>query len=203
MYESAPRRPVAIVLAGGRGQRYAAAGGEPFKQCVAMPDGRSLLEHVCALYAGCGLRVLCALHPALASMTDRLRSIDCETLIVDDADRGMGYTLSRAVAATPSPAGWVVALGDMPAIQPATVHAIVAALQGGAPLSAPRHDGRRGHPVGFAERFGARLRALDGDQGAHAILRDHVDQLHYIDVDDAGVLLDIDRPAQLGQYMRP
>lgn len=189
--------PIAVVLAAGRGRRFAAAGGGPFKQSRRFQGERTVLEHVCALYAECELPVVCALHPELDELAERLTAAGYRVVPVADADSGMGHSLAAAVAATPSETGWLIALADMPGTRPGTVHAVADALRAGAALCAPYHEGRRGHPVGFSAEFGARLRALTGDEGARSILETDEDRLQRVEVDDPGVLLDINVPGEL------
>ena len=112
-----------------------------------------------------------------------------------------GTSLARGIAASDAD-GWVIALADMPAIQPATVKAVAAALAAGAPLVAPVYRGQRGHPIGFARRFRDALTALTGDRGGRDILAQHAQDLRLIDVDDPGVLLDIDRAVDLEKTVR-
>lgn len=181
------------MLAGGRGKRFAAAGGKNFKQRLPL-GGRSLLEQVCNLYRAAGLPVLCALHPALEPMAYGLATQDCDILTVLDADKGMGNTLAAAVRAFDSHHGWVIGLADMPQVQPATIRAVADTLMSGAPLCAPFHGGRRGHPVGFSVAFREQLARLEGDQGARGILHEHAAELVRIEVDDPGILFDIDLP---------
>ncbi|MCL4799694.1 MAG: nucleotidyltransferase family protein, partial [Burkholderiales bacterium] len=57
--------------------------------------------------------------------------------------------------------------------------------------------GERGHPVGFAARYGAELAALAGDAGAREILRRDRGLVELIEVDDPGVLRDVDTRADL------
>lgn len=189
--------PVAIVLAAGRGRRFQAAGGTPFKQSQRLYGSRSLVEHVCDRYAEAGLPVTCALHPELAELSERLATVGHHVVPVADADHGMGHSLAAAVAASPTQTGWLVALADMPRIRAATIRAVAEALVAGAPLCAPYHDGRRGHPVAFSTEFGPALRALSGDEGARSILQTNVDRLRRIDVDDPGVVFDINVPGEL------
>jgi molybdenum cofactor cytidylyltransferase len=80
----------------------------------------------------------------------------------------------------------------MPAIRPATIQAVAEALAAGTPLAAPVYRGERGHPIGFARRFQAELAALEGDRGGRDILAQHANELRLIEVDDPGVLVDID-----------
>lgn len=109
-----------------------------------------------------------------------------------DAREGMGRSLATGVAARPEANGWVVALGDMPSVDPATIRRIARALEDGASIAAPVHDGRRGHPVGFSSRHRTALLALHGDQGARSVIAGHADAVLTIAVDDAGIHADID-----------
>jgi molybdenum cofactor cytidylyltransferase len=95
----------------------------------------------------------------------------------------------------PSTASWIVALGDMPFVQPATIAAVAEALHGGATIAAPVFDGRRGNPVGFNGILLPELLALRGDEGARSLFRRH--SFTKVTTSDAGILRDIDLPADL------
>ncbi len=64
-------------------------------------------------------------------------------------------------------------------------------------IAAPAYRGERGHPVGFARRFLDELSALHGDQGAKELIAEHPDWVTLYEVDDPGVLRDVDRPSDL------
>lgn len=189
--------PTAIILAAGRGRRFAAAGGKPFKQSQSLFGSPSIVEYVCRLYSECDLPVVCALHPELGEIAGRLTESGHRVISVADADAGMGHSLAAAVDAAPAEPGWLVALADMPRIRPETIRVVADALTKGEPLCAPFYKGRRGHPVGFAAEFGPVLRGLKGDEGARSILQGNADRLRRIDVDDPGVLFDINVPGEL------
>jgi molybdenum cofactor cytidylyltransferase len=108
---------------------------------------------------------------------------------------GLSDSLRAGLEATPEAAGWIIALADMPQVKPATVAAIHRALSEGAPIVACRYLGRRGNPVGFSSRFRDELMALQGDQGARGLLERYSGDVHWLEVDDPGILLDIDVPA--------
>ena len=110
----------------------------------------------------------------------------------------MGGTLAQVVAAAPAnTSGYIIALADMPFIHPDSIRAVAAALQGGATLVAPAYRGQRGHPVGLAASYRDELLALQGDAGARDIIKRDAAQLRLIEVNDPGVLRDIDTPADL------
>jgi CTP:molybdopterin cytidylyltransferase MocA len=91
--------------------------------------------------------------------------------------------------------GWVIALGDMPWVQPSTVAALREALELGAEIAVPRYHGARGNPVGFSRRYWHELIALQGDEGARSLLQRHITSITWVDVEDEGILRDVDLPA--------
>lgn len=183
---------VGLLLAAGKGRRF---GSDKLMHPLA--DGLPM-----ALVAAANLRPACdrvvvVLRAADHPLAGRLVDAGCEIVVCPEADGGMGHSLAAGVRATADAAGWVVALADMPFIQPSTHRAIAAALRAGASLAAPQYQGRRGHPVGFAGKWLEALSALSGDHGGRAILGAHRAQLMLQPVDDPGVLMDVDRPEQL------
>ena len=121
---------------------------------------------------------------------------NCGLTIVECAAalQGMGASIGCGASATPKAAGWVIALADMPWVRPATIYSIAQQLRTGAGIVAPQYQGRRGHPVGFAGAFKARLLALQRDVGARELIEESREHLVLNVTDDSGVLLDIDLP---------
>lgn len=183
-----------VLLAAGRGERF--GGG---KLSARLPDGRPVAAGAAEAMVASLPRVLAVTRPDDASLAAILEAAGCHVVGCDRADEGMGASLACGVTASHAASGWVIALGDMPAIRAATVAAIAATLAGGACLAAPTYHGRRGHPVGFAGRFGPELAALGGDEGARHILAGHQADLELVAVDDPGILYDIDTPADLAR----
>lgn len=107
---------------------------------------------------------------------------------------GMGTSIARGVAASTVAQGWVIALADMPFIPATVIHQVVEGLAGGGSVVAPVYRERRGHPVGFSARHAGALMRLAGDEGARGIIRDNRGSLVLIEVDEPGVVTDIDTP---------
>lgn len=181
-----------VLLAAGRGERF---GGD--KLSARLPDGRTVAAAAADAMVASLPRVLAVTRPDDESLVATLEAAGCHVVVCDRADEGMGASLACGVAASHAATGWVIALADMPAIRTATIAAIAATLAGGALLAAPTHHGRRGHPVGFAGRFGPELAALGGNEGARRILAGHQADLECVAVDDPGILYDIDTPGDL------
>ena len=200
--DSAVATPIiGLLLAAGRGSRFDATGaaskllapapasaGEASGLAVALAAARTLRVQLARVIAV----VRPADSPAQQSLHALLRDAGCELVVNPRANEGIGTSIAAGVAAASEAGGWLVALADMPAVAPATVAAVRDALLAGAPTAAPRHAGRRGHPVGFTAGLRAELLALTGDEGARSVLLRHPPCL--IDVDDAGCLLDLDTP---------
>jgi molybdenum cofactor cytidylyltransferase len=104
--------------------------------------------------------------------------------------------VQAAQAAFPATTGFVIALADMPFIQPATIRKVVDQLAF-SDIVQPVVNGQRGHPVGFASQFAQALLAVTGDQGARAVLRAHAHEVFFLACDDSGILQDIDTLADL------
>ncbi len=164
-------------------------------ECIGVAAARALLAAVPAVVA-----VVRVDDDALAHA---LGAAGATIVRCADAGRGMGASLAcgvRAVRARhPAAAGVVVALADMPWVRPATIARVAAAVAGGAAVAAPFHGGHRGHPVGFGAACFDALAALDGDAGARDVVAAHGDALVRLDVDDPGVLRDVDTAADLGR----
>lgn len=135
-------------------------------------------------------------------LAELLQAEGLEIAYCQDAAEGMGKSLACGVAATQHAAGWVVTLADMPYIQPETFSSIVNSLRSGAPIVAPSHQGKRGHPVGFGREFYNELIQLTGDHGARQILSANPSKLQLIPCEDAGILADIDQPSDLIMHTR-
>ena len=105
--------------------------------------------------------------------------------------------LPARVAAAADADGWLVALADMPWIAPTSIVTVADALRGGAEIAAPAFRGERGHPVGFARKYGGLLSALTGDEGARTLVASRQWALQLLDVDDPGALRDVDLPSDL------
>lgn len=123
-----------------------------------------------------------------------LRAEGISSVICGRADLGVSESLKTGIRAAPDAEGWLIGLADMPWVRPQTIRAIVEMLEDGADVAAPVHAGRRGHPVGFARTFKARLLTLTGDRGACDLLETYISRVETFKCSDAGVLRDVDEP---------
>lgn len=183
-----------ILLAAGRGQRFDPS-GQHNKLLQTLPEGEPVVaasaRHLLAVLP----QVLAVVRPGEHQVAALLQSLGCEVRVCPGADTGMAASLRHAIDCSRSSSGWLIALGDMPYVQPATMQALVRAIGQGADIAAPMFEGRRGNPVAFSASHLARLLALEGDHGARAILKNY--SVNEVIVSDNGILRDIDTPADL------
>jgi len=184
-------RPTIVVPAAGRGSRF---GGAQHK--LEQPfDGGTVLGATLRHAIQTQLPVVVVTTAALAPLVGRQVALrDIVVLSASEAARGMGYSIAAGVTERSGAPGWLVLPGDMPLVQPGTLLAVATALEQ-QPVVYAQHKGRRGHPVGFAAELYSELILLDNDDGARRVVARY--PALGVDVDDAGVLMDVDTPADL------
>ncbi len=181
---------VGILLAAGAGRRF---GGD--KLLSPLPSG-DLLGVVAARNLVTAVPdALAVVRPGDRFLAEQFDSLGLQVVENPEANQGMGRSLATGVAAAEDAAGWLIALGDMPWIQPGTIRTLAGLLAEGHSIVAPAHRERRGHPVGFNRKWRSRLQALIGDQGARNLLAAHESEITLARTEDAGVLMDVDKKA--------
>ncbi len=87
-------------------------------------------------------------------------------------------------------------LADKPFVSVATIDKIIESyLSLRVGIVIPVYRGRRGNPVLFARDFFDELGTLSGDIGGKAVIRRHAESIREVEVDDDGILVDIDTQA--------
>lgn len=167
------QRPVVLVLASGRGERFRASGGSTHK-LDALLGGKTVLARTLEAVQGSGL----------------------DWHLEHQGLPGMGDSIAAAVCATAGANAWLVLPGDLPLVRSQTLIEVASALTH---LSAvvPTYEGQRGHPAGFASGCRDDLLALKGNRGAAHIL--HAWAAIELIVEDPGICWDIDTVSDLAK----
>jgi molybdenum cofactor cytidylyltransferase len=186
-----------ILLAAGFSRRF---GSNKLLQPLA--DGTPL-----ALAAACRLRlavpeILAVVNADAAELARLFEQNGVPVTVCPYAEAGMGASLAWAVSKTAHASAWIIALADMPLIQPATIAQVAAVLDDPAAIVVPVFQGQRGHPVGFGCAYFEDLVQLNGDRGAQTLLRTHAKRVQRLVCHDPGIVMDIDAPADLDLLSR-
>lgn len=187
-----------LLLAAGHGRRFAAAGGHGYKLLAELGPLHTVLRRSCETLLTPGWPIYVVTGAFDEALREALQGLEVEFVRNPEPGAGLGSSIARGVAATPDAEGWLVALGDMPFIRPDTVGRVAGSLLEGAQIAFPVHGGRRGHPVGFSRRFASELMSLTGDTGAQAVIASNKALWTAVEVQDEGILRDVDTPGDLG-----
>jgi molybdenum cofactor cytidylyltransferase len=193
-------RPAVIVLAAGRGSRFLGT-DHKLAQCL---GNLTVLGTTLRVAIASRLPVVVVTTEALADVARRSVAARDVVLVPEvgstgQAALGMGYSIAAGVGARPDASGWLILPGDMPTVQPATLQRVARELAHHA-VAYAQYKGRRGHPVGFSAELYSELIALSGDEGARRVIARY--PAFAVNVDDPGVLVDVDTVADLDGVRR-
>jgi len=187
-----------ILLAAGQGSRFrqlCPGQDKLLARCEGRAGMRPVVEHAILNLRAAVDKVLVVTRPDNRGVIEIARAHGC--LMLELESDGMGASIAQAVASAADHAGWLIALADMPFINPATVRKIASLLTPAA-IVVPTFAGRYGHPVAFGQAYFAALSRLDGDQGGKRLFASG--QVLEVPVDDLGIFQDIDRPQDLAPH---
>ncbi|HVN88842.1 MAG TPA: nucleotidyltransferase family protein [Candidatus Binataceae bacterium] len=112
--------------------------------------------------------------------------------------RGQLSSLKVALRQVGDVSAVMMHLIDHPRVKRETFRAVVEQYEHtGKPIVIARYNGRRGHPVLFDRSLFGELLAAPEDQGARVVVNADPSRIAYCDVDDEGIVQDLDTPADV------
>ena len=180
-----------LILAAGESRRM----GSP--KALLQYGGRTFLDTLTALFAARCSPVIVVLGAHAAQIRGAAAH---SATFVENPDYALGMSTSLQCglrAVPPDASGVLLTLVDHPAASPATIDALL-----DAPLDArstpllrvPRYRAKRGHPIWFSRELIPEFLALPAGAPARDVPARHVDRTEYLDLDDPGIVADIDSP---------
>ena len=143
---------------------------------------------------------------ARSAVEAALAGLDLETAYNPGFSSGLASSLRVGLSAMPADvAGALVLLGDMPWIDARFIDAMIDAFLAAeaALAAAPTRAGRRGNPVLLGRGLFKAAARLQGDEGARRLIDAlSAGELVEVEAADAGVIVDIDTPADLAAARR-
>jgi molybdenum cofactor cytidylyltransferase len=188
---SAGRSVAGLILAAGESRRMG------FPKALLPYGEETFLDRLAGLFAARCSPVIVV----LGAEAERIRAgggptgHSAATFVVNpDWARGQTTSMQCGLRAIPPHAdGVLFTLVDHPAVRPDTIDALLAGPRA-ALLRVPRYHRRRGHPIWFSRELIPEFLALPETGAARDVVRSHAAQTEFLDVDDPGILADIDDP---------
>jgi molybdenum cofactor cytidylyltransferase len=179
-----------LILAAGESRRM----GTP--KALLSYRNETFLDRLCGLLAARCSPVIVVLGASAEAI--RASSRRPATFVVNpDYRAGQTGSLQCGLRAVPAEAeGVLFTLVDHPAVDPATIDALLAPPR--PPLRVPRYQDRRGHPIWFHRAVIPEFLALPSDGAARDVVRAHASETEFLDLLDPGILADIDDPEAFG-----
>ena len=182
-----------VVPAAGAAERFGS------EKLLARVGDRPLIERtVRSLLDGGVDRVVVVLAPGADELRGVLDHIGRVGIAVNrDRDRGMLSSIQAGLREDRGGDPILVLPGDMPYVVPATVSALLARHAEDGAIVSPRFRGKRGHPVVIPARLRDEILEAGGGDTLHDVLRRHASERADVEVEDRGVVRDVDEPGDL------
>ena len=162
-------------------------------------NGQPMLDRTIGALIEAGVDQIVVIVPPEASWLSQIMSFThprVRTIVNPDPSRGMFSSIqlgARAVDESPV----AVLPGDMPFVRPATIEKLLTAGRRTRGIVAPRFNGRRGHPIVMPGDIQEALLAAPETTRLDEFLASQPHWRVDIDLDDAGVLRDVDTKEDL------
>lgn len=186
--ERPPHKVAALMLAAGYSRRFGAD-----KRRLQLGDGRSMLaaslELPCSMLEEVWLVLRPDEAPAELDLPTGVRMVQNPATA-----QGMGHSLAAGAERLLAESGAeavAIFLADMPLIRRDSLETLLRHASADN-IVLPSYQGKRGHPVLFGRAFWPQLAALSGDAGAKPVLQQNPNAVRIVELDDPGVLQDID-----------
>lgn len=165
-------------------------------------DGDAIVRHVASKYVNASIGQVVVVTGRDAARVGAVLA-DLDVTCIHNPDFSTGEILSsvkvglRALAddlglrRNKPVAAAFIQPADMPCVPIAVIGQLAAAHEAGWNV-APRHGGQRGHPVLLDRAYWAAMLALPADAMPRDVIQAARERLRLVDVDDEGVLMDVD-----------
>ena len=189
-----------IILCGGASRRM----GRP--KALLDYEGESFLDRLIGLFqASCDDVIVVLGHEADRILAGSKRASQARCVLNPNYEQGQLSSLQRGLEEAAGADAVLFTPVDYPAVRPSTVQTLAASLRstaGGFLVAVPRFRGRHGHPAGFLGVLIPEFLALPREATARDVIHRYRQRTLYIDVDDPGVVMDVDDPVQYAALFR-
>jgi len=181
----------AIVLAAGRSRRMGT-------QKLLLPwAGQTVIGHVVDQILAAGVdRVWVVVSGDREAISKALADRPVSLVTNPNPDSEMLSSVRCGVRALPDDCkSALIVLGDQPGLSSQLIANLLTTFKkSGRGIAAPSHRGHRGHPLVITSRYFPELLTQFGGEGLHGLLAGHAEDIQLLEIDAAGLLVDLDYP---------
>lgn len=125
-------------------------------------------------------------------------------VINEEYEKGISSSLKKGVLnISNSSEGFAIFLADQPLIKEESIEKVVSTFNNkNCMIVAPIYKKEIGHPVIFHKSLSSEIMKLSGDVGAKSIIEKYKHRACFVEVDDEGILIDIDTPEDLKEALK-
>ncbi|HEY7392168.1 MAG TPA: nucleotidyltransferase family protein [Bryobacteraceae bacterium] len=175
-----------LILSAGESRRMG------FPKALLRYREESFLDTLIALFGAYCSQVIVVLGAKAERIREAARR-PATFVLNPDWERGMTTSLQCGLRAlAPESEGVLLTLVDHPAVSAATVERLLALPH--PMLRIPRYQGKRGHPIWFSRALIPEFLALPADGPARDVVQRHFGEAEFLDLEDPGLVADIDDP---------
>jgi molybdenum cofactor cytidylyltransferase len=186
------RPSIAIVPAAGRSERFGSM------KLLADLDGRPLIARTLQSLLDAGIpRIIVVCAPVSFGSVDLFEDARVELATNPDPSRGMLSTIQSGLAFAGPDDIAVVLPADMPFVRPDTVAAVIEECRQADAAVAAAFNGKAGHPLALPPRLRGAILAADASNNLKNLLKTAGEGPVSLEVEDGGVVRDVDRPEDL------
>lgn len=196
-YEFIIMKIAAVILAAGKSERMGIPkpllpiGGSTFLNTIIESLKKAGLEEIITVLGHNAGEIRSQLPAGVKSVMNK------------NYERGQLSSLKVGLRVLPPDEGaFLMVLVDHPLVSEATYKTITKHLARGAPIVLPTYRGKRGHPVGFNSKYIKELMEAPEDIGARFVIRNNIDNLMELPVDDKNVICNINTKEEYERYKK-
>jgi molybdenum cofactor cytidylyltransferase len=169
-------------------------------------QGETFLDRLIGIFGqSCGsVTVVLGHDPGIRQALRRAN--EAQFVVNPDFELGQLSSLQCGLRAVPAGSDAIIFTPvDYPSIQPETVIQLIDAWyksRKDALFVIPRFGERRGHPVLFSSAIIPDFLVLPPEAEARTVVRRNIERTRYVDLEDAGILRDIDDPQAYAELLK-
>ena len=184
----------ALILAAGLSSRM-----KSFKPLLPL-GGKSIIEHTISRFLEAGLQkddILVVIGRKAEELAPVLKRLGISYVINDRYESSdMFYSIQLGLRSfSGSTEGVLLSPGDIPLIRPSTITRLLEERKSSlSNIIIPSFNNRRGHPILLGKEIIQAVASYEGNNGMHGFLEEEKEHIHYVNVEDKFMLMDLDKP---------